>query len=340
MIRVAALTSGRHVPSSRFRIRQFIAPLATHGIVVAESWPLISKYFPSPRFARGVVGWAKVATRLPGIVSARRSDVTWLGRELVPRRRTAEHLAGRVRLFDVDDAIWLTARTSFSEEIVAECYGLIAGNHFIADHYRDVARRIWVVPTCVDTREWSPPAGRDPHRWTVGWTGTSSNLEYLTSLDEPIAAFLSRYARAELLVVCDRKPRFRWIPPARWRFMRWSPSIERAAVQQMNVGLMPLPDTAWARGKCGFKLLLYMATGIPVIASPIGVNDLLLKAAPVGAPAIAPEEWTVALTRLIEDPDGARSAGVAGRRLVEERYSVAANVGRLADIFREAARNE
>jgi glycosyltransferase involved in cell wall biosynthesis len=339
MISVTALTSGRNVPSSRFRVRQFIRPLADHGVSVTEHWPIVNKYLPSPRWMRALSNPIKAALRVPGLRAARAGDVVWLEREFVPGERTSELRAGRVRVFDVDDAIWLTGRPGFSEEIAAGSYGVIAGNDFIADHYRPFAHRVWVIPTSVDTDTWRPVSRRTTGRWTVGWIGTSSNLEYLAALDEPLAEFLSGYRQAELLVVCDRRPRFRTIPPARWRFVRWSPAVEREAVQQMQVGLMPLPDTDWARGKCGFKLLLYMAAGLPVVASPVGVNDVLLRSAAVGRAAADAAGWHRALCELIEDSSFAAAAGRAGRRLVEDEYSVRGNAVRLASIFEDAVRH-
>jgi glycosyltransferase involved in cell wall biosynthesis len=337
MIRVTALTSGRNVPSSRFRVRQFIRPLAEHGVLVSERWPIVSKYVPSPKWARGIVDPVKIATRLPGLLAARSSDVTWLQRELVPRRRSVEDRAGRTRILDVDDAIWLTSPIAFSEAIAADCYGVIAGNQFIADHYRPVARRVWIVPTSIDTDAWKPCPAAAGGRWTVGWTGSSSNLPYLLDLDEPLAEFLNRHPQADLLVVCDRRPRLKHVPSRQLRFVPWSPAAERSTVQQMHAGLMPLPPTEWARGKCAFKMLQYMAVAIPVIASPVGVNDMLLRAAPIGLPASSPADWSKALERLIGDARFAAEAGAAGRKLVEEQYSVGRSAVVLAQIFKEAA---
>jgi len=132
MIKVTALTSGRNVPSSRFRVRQFIEPLANLGIQVSE-YPLrLRKYTPniSPPL-RFLLNSAKTAARVPGLLAARTSDITWLERELVPRRFTLERRAGSKQLFDVDDAIWLTGDPGFSEEIATKSYGVIAGNEFL-----------------------------------------------------------------------------------------------------------------------------------------------------------------------------------------------------------------
>jgi glycosyltransferase involved in cell wall biosynthesis len=333
MIKVTALTSGKHAPASRFRVRQFIAPLGKRGIQVSEFPPPWSKYTMASVVPLGVAG------RLPGVVNARISDITWLERELIPGRFTIERYAGRRRLFDVDDAIWLLSETSFSERIAELCDGVIAGNQYIADHYREHgARRIWVVPTSIDTNVWRPPDHvSERARWTIGWIGSRSNLPYLYEIEEALADFLNGHTDAQLLIVCDREPAFKKIVERAVRFERWSPESELRLVQEMDVGLMPLPLTEWTLGKCAFKMISYMATGRPVIVSPVGVNREILEQASVGFGADAADEWYDALRVLYEDRELGRKMGATGRMLVEEKYSVNSNVIALADIFREVA---
>jgi glycosyltransferase involved in cell wall biosynthesis len=331
MIKVAALTSGKHAPASRFRVRQFIEPLRQHGISVSEFHPPWSKYTMASLVPLAALG------RLPGVLAARMSDITWFERELIPGRRTLERFSGRRRLFDVDDAIWLLSKTRFSEEIAELCDGVIAGNQYIADHYRQQGARTWVVPTSIDTSVWIPAGERERARWTIGWIGSQSNLPYLYEIEEPLAEFLGGHDGAELLVVCDREPSFKKIAAPGWRFVRWSPRVEVRLVQEMNVGLMPLADTEWTRGKCAFKMISYMAVGIPVIVSPVGVNREVLGQPEVGLAAGRADEWYDALCTLYENRGLGSSMGAAGRRLVEEKYSVNRNVLALASIFREVA---
>jgi glycosyltransferase involved in cell wall biosynthesis len=338
MIKVTALTSGRNVPSSRFRVRQFIEPLANFGIQVSE-YPLrLRKYTPniSPPI-RFLLDSGKTAARVPGLLAARAGDLTWLERELIPRRVTFERRAGSKRLFDVDDAIWLTGDPGFSEEIATRSYGVIAGNEFLAEHYRTVGARVWVVPTSINTDRWQPGPRPQDGSWVIGWTGTSSNLPGLESLEQPLADFLAHHPETRLLVVCDRKPSLKTIPRAQWSFERWSSAREVQLVQRMNVGLMPLPDTEWSRGKCAFKMIIYMAVGIPVVVSPIGSNKCILQRAEVGLAATTANDWYEALRLLFFDRERGDSLGSAGRRLVEDGYSVRKNAGALARIFEEAA---
>lgn len=341
-IKVAALTAGRHDPSRRFRVCQFVGPLASHGVEVTDHHPLVNKYAGAP-VARLGFAWtaAKALARVPGVAAARRADVTWLQRELIPGRLTLERLAGRRLVFDVDDAVWTGQRGDDIERLAALARGVIAGNEFLADYFRPRARRVWVVPTCVDTGRWRP-AARDGVRdgWVVGWSGTASNLKYLYAVEEALAAFLRDRPDARLLVVSDAEPRLSKIPRGRWRFERWSPAEEVRQVQRMDAGLMPLAATEWERGKCGCKLLTYMSVAVPSVATPVGAGAEIMGRGEVALAATTPGDWYNALARLYEDRALAARLGAAGRRLVEEHYSVARHAGTLAGIFRQVAEED
>lgn len=332
MIKIAAFTSSADDPASRFRIRQYARPLAAHDISLREHYPPIHK----GKFKR--LPWFGALLRLPEILAARSCDLTWFGREMVGLHRTLERFAPGAKLFDVDDAIWLQSRNSFSESIAALCDGVIAGNQFLAAHYeKHGARRVWVVPTSLDTDRWRPPRNerQTQQPWTIGWSGIWSNLHYLYAIEEPLAEFLTAHKETRLDVICDRRPSFRCIPADAWRYVPWSQANEVRAIQDVDVGLMPLDDTPWARGKCAFKMLLSLAVERTVVVSPVGVNREVLERGCIGLSATTMNEWYEALRILYHDRELARRMGVAGRRIVTEHYSVAANTPVLVNIFRE-----
>jgi glycosyltransferase involved in cell wall biosynthesis len=331
MIKVTALTASKIDPSSRFRIRQFIRPLRNLGVDVGEHWSLINRYRiePLPLLA--------MALRLPGLLASKFSDVTWLGRELVSGRYSLEGLAGKKRVFDVDDAIWLPYKSDFSAEIVQHCDGVIAGNQFLADHYQRLGAKVWLVPTAVDTDEWRPPIQQVNQDWTIGWIASWANLEFLYEIEEPLAQFLEDHPGSRLLIVCTRKPAFKKLSDKKWEFVQWSAENEVARVQQMDVGLMPLRDDNWSRHKCGLKALEYMAVGLPIVISPVGVNAEILNRDEVGFAATSGNDWYAALERLFTESELGPRMGAAGRRVVQEHYSVTANAPKLANIFREVA---
>lgn len=328
MIKVTALTASKIDPSSRFRIRQFVRPLKNLGVEVSEHTPIINRYKIEP------LPWLAMATRIPGLVASRFSDVTWLGRELVAGRYSLEGWAGKKRVFDVDDAIWPHYPRDFSAEIVEHCDGVIAGNRFLAEHYEKLGARVWLVPTSIDTDVWQPSNKERGAKWTIGWMGSLANFMFMTPLEEPLADFLAQHRDCRLLIVSDRPPSFKKLA---CDFVPWSIENEVSLVNDMDVGLMPLDDSDAARGKCGFKMLSYMACGIPAVATPVSVNAEILLRDEVGFAAQTSNQWFEALTRLHCDRALGLRMGNAGRKLVEADYSVATNARLLADIFQVVA---
>ena len=351
MIRVAALTSGRNAPSARFRIRQHVAPLEKLGVSVREYVPAIDSYAAPPGLTAESVQsllarpysalWygAKLASRLPGVVGSRGAQITWLCRGMQSGRYTFEHWLKHPVIFDVDDAIWLTrpgaeaaiARMARQSQVV------LAGNAYLADWFGQHCRDVRIVPTALDTERFRPRLESDPPRsgrFTIGWTGLAGNYRYLQTIEPVLSRFL-RERDADLLLVADAPPAFATLPADRVRFVRWSPENEASAVREMDVGLMPLPCDDWTRGKCSFKMLQYMATGLPVAVSRVGMNDEILKLAPVGFGADSLDEWRDALEALYADSSLRARMGAEGRQLVEARFSQKVVSELLLQIFRE-----
>ena len=340
-MQVVAFTSGEMVPSSRFRVRQFIPALAAEGIAVAEHWSTPGKYDPVP-FGVPKFLWdrRRLASRQRVFPAAEKADVVWLEREFLAGRRTLEHLAGttRTRVFDIDDAIFLSGEKGFSEAIAAESAAVIVGNAWLAAHYRPHARKVFVVPTAVDPADWAggDPTPDDP-RWIIGWTGTSANFPYLLQTETALRGFLAAHPDVVVRVVADRAPPWSSLPAAQTEFVKWSVGDERRAVRGMDVGLMPLADEEWAKGKCAAKMLVYMAAGLPSVVTPVGVNADVLAAGDVGLAARDTDDWREALEALYADRERAAAMGRRGLAVVNETYSVAVNAARLAAIFREVA---
>lgn len=328
MIKVTALTAFKDDPCSRFRFRQFIEPLLAHGIVVSEH------YLPLQRYRRQPLATLGMLLRVPGVVASRSADITWFRRELIPERVTLEPFTGGKRLFDVDDAIWLRSPTNYSERIVEMCDGVIAGNSFLAEHYRPLGKPVWIVPTVLDTNLWrlSPRPADD--NFVVGWLGTKHNLRYLYAIEEPLSDFFNEHADARLRIVSDGEPAFRCIPDRSVEYIKWSNEGEVAATQAMDVGLMPLEDNDWARGKCAAKMLCYLSVGVPAIVTPVGVNSDILELGEVGIGASDATDWYDSLNRLYNNRELAVAMGERGREIVEEHYSVRSNINKLVEIFR------
>lgn len=317
-MKIAALTSGRNVPSSRFRVRQYIDLFAARGHRVVEYCPLVGKYAgpkSAPHLVYRAINAAKVASRIPGVIGSRRADATWLEREMVSRNFTLERYLGSPLVFDVDDAIWAGSDRAASAvaRIAERADVVLAGNSYIADWFSGRARDVRIVPTALDAARFipGPPAGL--RRFRLVWTGLATNLVYVYAIERALSDFLA--ARdAEIVIVADERPQFTQIPHDRVVFVRWSPENEAEALKIADVGLMPLPDDEWTRGKCSLKMIQYMATGLPSVVSPVGMNRDILAMAHVGFGAATDDEWRSALDGLWSDETLRRRMGTEGRK--------------------------
>lgn len=346
MISVVAVTSGADVPSARFRVRQHVPALRTSGIAVKEMAAPLSVHGDNrfadarvpPAVSRALWGAARLSARIPAIVESRRADVTWLERALFPGRPSLERWLQPPIVFDVDDAIWLRAplgkeqvrRTAQRSRLA------LAGNSYIAEYLAAWIDDVRVVPTAIDVDRFHPALCREAARpLTVGWTGTASNFAYLQPVIESIANVLDRHS-AELLIVADRPPAARGRTPRSVRFERWSPGNEAALVREMDVGLMPLQESEWARGKCAFKLLQYMASGVPYIASPVGMNvDVLDLGGGLAAPTVG--SWAEAVDSLLLEEGIRRTLAAEGRTVAESTFSSEVIAPELAKALIDAA---
>jgi glycosyltransferase involved in cell wall biosynthesis len=264
------------------------------------------------------------------------------GWELARLRR-----ATRFLLFDFDDAVFL--RDSYSSRglhsrsrqrhfaaVASAADAVVAGNPFL----RDAAlpwtdpRRVHVIPTCVDPARYpvaEHAAGQEGVQ--LVWVGSSSTLRGLRAIQPILEEVGRRCPGLRLKLVCDRFLELHHLPVVA---CPWSEAGEATDLAAADVGISWVPDDDWSRGKCGLKVLQYMAAGLPVIANPVGVQADLVRPGETGFLVDTAEGWVAAVGRLARDPELRRRLGAAGRRLVEQEYSVRAGAERwlrlLADL--------
>jgi len=211
---------------------------------------------------------------------------------------------------------------------------VIAGNNYLAERaYRAGANRVEIIPTVVDTERYQPKQKAVGEVPIVGWIGTPQTSRYLKPL-LPVFESLKNEMPVRFVAVGANPEDFEGTPVEAWP---WSEESEVASVQQFDIGIMPLVDSPWERGKCGYKLIQYMACGVPVVASPVGVNCEIVVSDKNGLFADSAGEWDKALRTLINvDSEVRKRMGGAGRARVEEWYSVHAQASRLLNKLYEA----
>jgi len=331
-LRVAAFTGGVAVAAARLRVRQYIAPLAGLGIAVHESWPGLGAFPPHQRPLRPAWLVGTMAQRLPRIAAGWRADITLLQREMVSTLPTLERWTRRPRLVDIDDAVHLHRGGLAARRLAALADLVVVGNNWLAETWLQWNPAIEILPTPVDTDRYNVRPSSE--QATIGWIGSAGNLRYLTGIAPALSRVVDRFPSTVIAVCCDRPPVLPGLPV---RFMPWSEDTEADFLASITIGIMPLEDGPWERGKCSFKMLQYMAAGRPCVVSPVGMNSELLREAELGRSATTIDQWTEALSSLIADRDSAARMGAAGRALAVARYSVAALAPRLAELLRRLA---
>lgn len=354
-IRVLALTRyGAQAASTRQRLLQYLPYLADAGIIV-DWYPLLDDDYVrslaegSPPSKSSIA--AGYVRRLGHLASARRYDLLWIYAELFPYLPSGfERLAflpGIPTIYDFDDAFFeqydshraAGVRRLLMDKLkplVAGVDACCCGNAYLQHYARQLNERTILLPTVVDTDAYIPAPRPPSERLTLGWIGTPSTWQYLRPL-LPVFQDLALKYKFRVRIVGAGPAAVRE-STSLIEAVAWSESSEVSEVQGFDIGMMPLPDDRWARGKSGYKLIQYMACGIPVVASPVGANTDIVREYEMGLFATTPGEWSSALASLLENAKLRDKMGENGRRRVEKHYSLRTSAPVLVDLFRETAR--
>lgn len=337
--------------SSRVRYLQYLPYFRAQGADVSVV-PLFSDAYLRSLYEGGSV-WRAVVSgyihRLATLSRARQFDVVIIEKELFPYMPAfVERLlraAGVPYVVDYDDALFHRYDLHSSkyvrsvlgrkiDAVMRHASVVVAGNEYLAERARQAgASRVEVIPTVVDTARYQP--GEDPPNEipVIGWIGTPKTSRYLKSL---LSVFEALQARVPVRIVAvgARSEDFAGTPV---ETVPWSEETEVQSIQQFDIGIMPLDDTPWERGKCGYKLIQYMACCVPVVASPVGVNSEIVKPTKNGLLA-RDNEWKQQLISLLENSELRCVYGSRGRKDVEEWYSLKVQAPRFFEAVCEAAR--
>lgn len=343
-------------PGQRFRFEQYLSYLQSHGFICHVSYLIDAKddeiFYAQGQYLR------KIRFLLKSLLHRQRDmkkldeyDLVFLYREAHMLGTTyferKIHQRGIKMIVDFDDSIWLKdvsngnrklaflKKPSKTAKIVSLSDAVIVGNQYLANYARKYNPNVHIIPTTIDTDYYVPATDHSPLKNTVciGWTGSSTTLKHF-SLAVPVLKSLRKKYGKKLI--------FRLISDENYEgelegltFVRWKKETEVHDLMAIDIGIMPLPDDAWSKGKCGFKGLQYMALGKPAVMSPVGVNTEIIEHGRNGFLAHTPQEWESILSGLIEDAYLRQEIGREGRKTVVDRYSFHSQKERYLQIYRQ-----
>lgn len=345
---------GRMGASSRLRSYQYVPYFEQQGFEV-EYAPLLGdaylrRIYRKEWSLRSVL--SGYASRIGDLIKGRSFDIIYTEKELLPWLPAICELgllsSGARLVVDYDDAVFhrydqnpsFVVRKILGNKldwIMRRANLVTVGNDYLGDRARRAgSRRIEKIPTVVDLERYPVRTNMRPTSGSVviGWIGSPITAPYL----QQIAAPLERLRRRHDITCVAIGARPDQLVGTPFVAREWSEEAEASLLGQFDIGVMPLPDAPWERGKCGYKIVQYMASALPVVASPVGVNVELLDHGRCGSLASSPEEWEEALDALITDDDARARCGQCGRNQVESYYSLQTQGPRLARLLADVAR--
>lgn len=342
-------------PGQRFRFEQWLR-LLPHGAIEADIRPLFDARTYDQLYRRGhtlrkTSSTAKsLAQRVQDAIASTRGDVAFLYREAFPLGPPLIETFVEKRvpvIYDFDDAIFLGGTSEANaflarfkqpekvDRIIELSRITTVGNEYLARHARHFADHVHVLPSTIDIDQYRPLPRRGANeKVRVGWSGSPTTSAHLRTI-QPVLHRIVKELPVELVVMGD--PDFKLDYGTRITVRPWRAETESHDVGSFDIGLMPLPDDEWSRGKCGLKALLYMALGVPPIVSPVGVNCDIVSHGSNGLVASTEEQWFEAVARLVENAGQRIAMGELARATVVERYSGQAWAPKFLEILESAA---
>src|SRR2546425_6831765 len=338
-------------PGQRYRIEQWEPLLRERGVEITyqpfESEELHTVLYKSGHIGRKLALVARGFARRLSLMSAvRQYDAVYIFREaallgppvferLIRRRRVPI-------IFDFDDAIFVSYRSpsngylsylKFAGKTKTICRlagHVMVGNPYLAEYARQFNPQVTMIPTTIDTGKYTvsraKPASDPP---VIGWTGSFSTVQHLDTLRDALQK-LAKRERFRLRAIGT--PTYE-LDGVAVEAMPWRSDTELEDLRPIDIGVMPLPDDAWSKGKCGLKALQFMALGIPTVCSPVGVNTEIVQDGENGFIADTEDEWVEKLRRLLCSAELRKRLGLAGRATVEQKYSASAQAPRVYDVL-------
>ncbi len=338
-------------PSQRFRFDCYLEHLKNVGIEVTYS-PILSpeEYFRynSSTFVKAKIFLKQFTIRLKDIFDANSYDVIFIQREagFLPVAFFEKRLArSRAKIiYDFDDAIFLPAEGSSGgflsrhrkiPEIIGLANVVIAGNQFLVDYAKRFNSNTTIIPTVIDTEVFKPLPKPQSEQVVIGWSGSPSTLRVNFIPFTPVLEKIKEKYGDKVVIKAmggdfyeNKKLQMKSVPFSREKELEF--------INSFDIGLMPLEDTPWMKGKCGLKALIYMSLEIPAVVSPVGVNKEIVREGIDGFHATTEEEWIEKLSRLIEDELLRKKLGKNARERVIQNYSVKAWKDKFIEVIKNS----
>jgi glycosyltransferase involved in cell wall biosynthesis len=328
-------------PSQRFRFEQYLPYLREHGYACDFSYLISAKddrifYRPGNTLTKGLIFFRSYLKRWRDLLRSGRYDIVFVQREAFMTGSVFfEKRFGRGKaklIFDFDDAIWnldvSEGNRSFhwlknpgkTARIIALADQVIAGNQYLADYARHHNANVEIIPTTIDTDEYVPVPKKKDHVIVIGWSGSITTIKHFISACPVLERLKAKYGdKISFKVIGDATFRN---PALGITGIGWNKEDELRELSSFDIGIMPLPDDEWSRGKCGLKGLQYMALEIPTVMSPVGVNAEIIQDGVNGFLAATEAEWMEKISRLVDSTEFHDEMGRAARQTVIDRYSV------------------
>src|SRR3989338_8543617 len=338
--------------SNRYRVEQYLPYLKKNGIkyslhpfwsssaykILYKSGYFLNKvYF----FILGTI------FRIFDLLTIFQYDIIFIHREAYPIGgaffETILSILRKPIIFDFDDAIFLPVSSrpnNFIERfkkpekikcIIGKSRHVITGNRYLSDFALQYNRSVSIIPTPIDMDKNFPVAKNYGDGIVIGWIGSITTLDFLNTVKDAFISLSNCFPHIKFKIVGGN---FSIDGLSTIISKPWSMEEEIEDLKTFDIGIMPMPDNEWTRGKCGFKAILYMNMGIPCVCSPVGVNREIITDGVNGFLAGTDEEWIEKLSLLIENAELRKKLGMAGRKTVEEKYSVNINAPRCLEIFK------
>lgn len=339
-------------PSQRYRFEQYFNYLQDNGIECELSYLISAKddviLYKSGNFLRKFLVLAKsLIKRWKDVRRANNFDFIFIQREaFMTGTIIFEKWFSRANtklIFDFDDSIWLQDMNQANKslfflknpaktaKIIKLCDLVVAGNQYLADYARQYNPHVRVIPTTIDTSWYHPVERIRQDEVCIGWSGSFSTLKHFELAIPALTRIKEKYgAKIRFKLIGDAGYQY---PPLDIHGVTWHSSTEVTDLEDIDIGIMPLPDDQWSKGKCGLKGLQYMGMAIPTVMSPVGVNSEIVEDGKNGFLAGSEDEWVEKLSILIENTELRKEMGRKGRETVVRHYSVAANKQKYLDLF-------